>query len=218
MELLKKIRYGIEELRNDGVIRYCRERIYFNRIVVVAEKKISETVLREPPLKNGGLRIIELKNSIVNSDEYVFSDAFRYERARYYLDKMIGGYALVKDSTIVGDYWYYHADNINEEITKPARHLEWLDIKKLGDTSVYTFDIYVTPQERKNGISAAFQNNVVYMLGKKGFTNALGYCWLDNKPAIWNTCVINKWREVKRMKMSRILVYNSGKMCLKNYG
>ena len=76
---------------------------------------------------------------------------------------------------------------------------------KWSHDCVYSFDIFVVPAERGNNLSASLQNSAMYSLRDKGYLKAYGYYWADNIPAVWNTRVINKWRELKTLRLNRFL-------------
>ena len=47
----------------------------------------------------------------------------------------------------------------------------------------------------------------MYDLHKKGYAKAYAYYWADNIPAVWNTRVINGWKEVKEIPVSRFFLF-----------
>jgi hypothetical protein len=47
----------------------------------------------------------------------------------------------------------------------------------------------------------------MYSLHEKGYKKAYAYYWADNIPAVWNTRVINKWKELRSVTVRRFLLW-----------
>jgi GNAT superfamily N-acetyltransferase len=203
-----KMRFAqISELvRSSGWTSLMRELVFLKRTAVVVEKDLAELRERPGPLENANLKLLALDDKMVSSDSYQFSSKHRYLKALNYLKHGYGGLAIARDNVIVGDTWYYVA-----EATDDCRSLH-VDLRRFGFKAwlknyVYTFDIFVAPDERKGGVSAAFQNSAMLWLRSKGYTKAFGFYWADNIPAHWCTRVTNKWSKVRDVRVSRFLVF-----------
>ena len=195
----------IDAVRSNGWSSVLREVAFFRRAAIVVEKDLSEVV--ERPLASLNLKVLEIDEDMLSSGAYRFAVPNRHLKALHYLQKQkYGGFALARDNVIVGDQWYW----VSEATDDPSSlHV---DLRRFGfrtweQTHVYTFDIFVAPSERKQGVSAAFQNNGMLSLRSKGYTKAYGYYFADNIPAFWCTRMTNKWKELRRVGISRILMF-----------
>jgi hypothetical protein len=197
----------IDAVRTNGLSSVMKQVAFLRRPAIVVEKDLSEVVDRPEPLANLKLQVLEIDADMLCSGEYRFSVPNRHLKALHYLQKhKYGGFALVRDKLIVGDQWYW----VSEATDEPSSlHV---DLRRFGfetwqSTDVYTFDIFVAPTERKMGVSAAFQNNGMLSLRSKGYTKAYGYYFADNIPAFWCTRMTNKWKELRKVKINRFLMF-----------
>ena len=161
-----------------------KEAAFLKRTAMVVEKDLSEVIERAEPLANSKLALLEIDKDMLSSGVYRFAVRHRYLKALHYLKLGYGGYAIARDNVIVGDMWYC----VSEATDDPSalhQDLGRLGFKNWLRSHVYTFDIFVAPTERKNGVSAAFQNNAMLSLRSKGYTKGYGYYWADNVPAAW---------------------------------
>ncbi len=193
-----------EFVATKGLSQYFRERVYVQRKAIAVRKDLAEARFTADLFERGDVRFIEVtpENSFERHGGYV--DESRKLKALYYLEQGYRGYALVRGGNIIGDIWYYAPDQAGCARVHPD--LYWLGIE-LGPGQVYEFDIYFTPDERGTGLSAGLQNSAGYSQCQKGYSTAFAYYWADNVPAIWNTRVINKYKEWKHMKVSRCFLY-----------
>ena len=73
--------------------------------------------------------------------------------------KSISSTIGAKDHIIIGDMWYFAS---KKEIVVPLHpDIPWLGINHWSDKYVYSFDIFVNPDERGNNVPANFQNNSI---------------------------------------------------------
>jgi len=195
-----------ELVRSQGWNSLMRELVFLHRTAIVVEKDLSEVTERLGPLENSKLKLLEIDNEMLSSGSYRFAVGNRYLKALNHLKHGYGGFALARDNVVVGDTWHY-----TSEAASDPRVLH-VDLRRFGfktwlKSYVYTFDIFVAPAERKEGVSAAFQNNAMLWLRSKGYTKAFGFYWADNLPAHWCTRVTNKWRKIRSVRISRFLIF-----------
>jgi hypothetical protein len=192
-------------LRTDGWAALRKQVAYLNRSAIVVEKDLAEIVDRPAPLKAANLSVIELELNSVASGEYRFALASRRLKALHFLEQGYTGFGLVRGGLVVGDMWCCFSETESD----PRR--VHVDLRRFGftewdKTSVYTFDIFVVPAERKSGVAAAFQNAAMLNLRAKGFLKGYGFYWADNLLAHWCTRVMNKWNRIKVVHISRFLI------------
>jgi hypothetical protein len=207
---LVKMRFAqISDLvQSNGWTSLIRELVFLGRTAIVVEKDLAEVKERPGPLESSELELLEIDDEMLSSGNYPFAVRNRYLKAINRLQHGCGGYAIVRrgSNVVVGDTWHY----VSEATDDPRAMHE--DLRRFGFKTwkkdhVYTFDIFVAPSERKGGVSAAFQNNAMLSLRAKGYTKAFGFYWADNIQAHWCTCVTNKWKKLRSVKVSRFVMF-----------
>lgn len=196
----------ISELASSkGWVSVIKEMIFFNRTAIVVEKELLEIKEHPELLQAVNMKVVEIGTDMLSSASYHFAVRSRQLKARHYLDAGYGGFALVRDRHIIGDTWY-----VPSEATDNPRLLH-KDLRTFGfkrwlRNEVYTFDIFVAPEERKGKVAPAFQSEAMLLLREKGYTKAFGFYWADNLPAHWCTRVTNKWKKLRAVGVSRFFV------------
>ena len=194
-----------EYIRDNGIISFWKEVIFISRKAIIVEKDLSEATFKENLFGKEGVQFVELTSELFCNSKYIYPVINRYYKALHYLSQGYAGHAIVRGNMIIGDIWYFGRKVPGGEAIY-HKALDWLKIV-LPDDCVYSFDIYFIPPERGKNISAALQSGAMYSLYKKGYRKAYAYYWADNVPAVWNTRVINRWQELKSLKVNRFLLY-----------
>jgi hypothetical protein len=193
-----------EFIRSNGWNAFFKEVIYWNRMAIVVEKDLAEAKFREDLFRDANVEFVELHPETFSKRKFAYAFKNRSLKAMHYFGRGYGCHALVRGNEVIGDTWYYAPGGSNG----PSDHsdLHWLGIT-LGSDAVYSFDIYFVPAERGKNLSAALQSGSMHALHRKGYKKAVGYYWADNIPAVWNTRVINRWKEMKAIAVSRFLIF-----------
>jgi hypothetical protein len=196
-----------EFIRSNGWNKFLKEVLFWNRKAIVVEEDLSEARFREEIFRDANVEFVELHPETFSKQKIAYGFKNRYLKAMYYFERGYGCHALVRGNEVIGDIWYYAP----RESNGPSDHvdLHWLGIT-LGLDSVYSFDIYFVPAERGKNLSAALQSSSMYALHQKGYKKAMAYYWVDNIPAVWNTRVINGWKEMKAIAVSRFFLFRRG--------
>lgn len=205
LEIIKMRVAQISDLvRSDGWLFLCRQVVFINHRAIVVEKNLSEVAEHPGSLDASHLKVIEFDPSSFSPGTYRFALASRRLKALHYIEHGCRGFGLVRDDLVVGDMWYCFSETESDprRIHADLRRFGFTDWDK---TFAYTFDIFVIAAERKLGVSAAFQNSAMLILRSKGFTKAFGFYWADNLQAHWCTRVMNKWKKIRSVRVSRFL-------------
>ena len=191
-----------DSIRKDGVSSFLRERIWINRRAVIIEKDLREANKGIGFLQKLNSQIEELTKHTLNSKQYQFAAKNRYLRALQYLHQGYGGHVLVRGNQIIGDVWHSATVPGNTLAVHP-------DIRRFGIESskdyAYSFDQFVVPTERGHNVSAALLTGQADALRDKGYSKVLGYYWADNLPAVWNARVMNKFKELRVLRVYRFV-------------
>jgi hypothetical protein len=193
-----------EFVRSNGWNAFFQEVIYWNRKAIVVEKDLSEARFREDIFREEHVEFVELDPGTFSKRKFTYAVKNRYLKTMYYFRKGYGCHALVRENGVIGEIWYYSPKESNG--LSDHADLHWIGLP-LGLDSVYSFDIYFLPAERGRNLSAALQSSSMYALHQKGYRKAIAYYWVDNIPAVWNTRVINGWKEVKAIAASRFFLF-----------
>lgn len=197
-----RIVQSFEFIKYNGILRYLKETIYFRRKTIIVQKNLDEAKFDAEFLKRNGVRFLEINANTYPIRTFEYAEKNRHLKALYYLSCGYNGHALVKSNKIIADIWYCGYDRFGHLPYHPD--LDWFGIKLIPG-EVYSFDIYLIPDERGNNLSAVLQDSACYDLFKKGNKRAFGYYWADNTPAVWNTRVINRWKKVGQIRVTRLL-------------
>lgn len=182
-----------------------KELIFLHRIAIVVEKDLSEIPDRSEALAAANLQVLEIDHDLLENAQYKFALESRRLKAFRNLRLGYGGAALVRGNLIIGDTWYWSAES-TDNVRLLHADLQRFGFQSWSRNHVYTFDIFVAPNERKGGISAAFQNRAMLHLRAKGFTKGYGFYWADNIAAHWCTRVTNKWKKMREVSVNRFLI------------
>ena len=193
-----------EFIRSNGWNAFFKEVIYWGRKAIVVEKVLSEARFREEIFRDANVKFVELYPETFSKRKLAYVFKNRYLKAMHYFGKGYGCHALVRGNEVIGDIWYYAP----RESNGPSDHadLHWLGIA-LGSDSVYSFDIFFVPAERGRNLSSALQSSSMHALHQKGYKKAMAYYWVDNIPAVWNTRIVNRWKERKAIAVSRFFLF-----------
>jgi len=192
-----------EFIKHNGLSSFLHEIHYSNRIAIVVEKNLIEFDTSKERSENSPVKVIELRPEGLKDNNFNYSVKNRYLKAAHYLQKGYGGCAIVRDEKIVGDIWFTTPDTKTVSLCHPD--CKWLQIF-CSEDEVYTFDMFLSPDERGNNLASLLQSSALKALRQKGYTKAYGYYWSDNIPALW-VHRMGKWREIKRLKVNRFLFF-----------
>ncbi|RII27106.1 MAG: GCN5 family acetyltransferase [Geobacter sp.] len=192
-----------EFIKHNGLSSFLHEVNYRNRTAIVVEKSLIEFDADKEQPENCPINVIELRPEFLAENKCNYTVKNRYLKATQYLKKGYGGCAIIKDEKIVGDIWFTTPNTSAENYYHPD--CKWLQISCAED-QVYTFDMFLSPDERGNNFASLLQTSALKVLRQKGFTKAYGYYWSDNVPALW-VHRMGKWSEVKRLKVNRFLFF-----------
>lgn len=195
-----------DSVRTDGWSSFFRQVAFLRRTAIFVEKDLSEVMERPEPLASAKLKLLEIDEEMLSSGAYCFAVKHRYLKALHYVKQGYRGFGIARDHVIVGDMWCYFSE-ATDNASVLHKDLRRFGLETWQSSHVYTFDIFVAPTHRKQGISAAFQNNAILSLRSKGYTKAYGFYFADNIPAFWCTRVTNKWKELRVASVSRCLMF-----------
>ncbi len=191
----------LESLREGGFRNVLEKRVYFNKTVMPVEMDLGSLAEENDPLSGKPYDIIELTTGMISGGAFRFAAKSRRLKAVHNLKKGFRGYFLARDDLIVGDIWC--ACPPTPEGTVSHSDMDWLGIDSQPG-EVYTFDMFIVPDERGHNIAAPFQMAALHALKYDGFRKAYGFYRTDYLPALWVHRLL-KWKERGGVRVWRFL-------------
>lgn len=177
-----------------------RPRAFRDRIATPVEMDLSTMMLRPGDfLQQSNYQFVELKMDEIRSGKWSFGVRSRYFKALRNLKSGLRSFALVENSSIVGDVWCASGSRPGDLITHPD--LAMLGIT-CGEKEVYAFDMFIDPRYRGKNFAVPLQRFLHVSLKKEGFLKVYGFYWNDNLPALWMHRML-KYKELPKRRISR---------------
>lgn len=189
----------LDFLKTNDLADFLKLIILWNRKAIIIVRNLDELNNTWEKLQESSqITFEEINSDTFFNKKYQFPLRNRYHKALHYLDKGFCGHAAVKGGKVIGEVWYSATKKNGELSVNP-------DVKKFRITAAegyaYSFDQFVVPAERGNSLAAALVNYQLCSLKEKGYRKVFGFYWADNIPAIWNNKVMNKYKEIKTVRV-----------------
>ena len=197
--ILMRLVQIFEFLKNEDLGSFVREVIYINRKAILIEKNLFKVNHIKKFLQQSNIKFEEVTEDTFNDKNYKFAFKNRYLKAVHYLKKGYGGHVILKGDEVIGDIWYSATSKYDKASVHPDVHRFGI---KPSEDNVYSFDQFVVPTERGNSVAAALVNFQLCSLREKGYSKVYGYYWADNFPAVWNNRVMNKYKEIRTLRVN----------------
>ncbi len=190
----------IETLAVDGVKDVFRPRVFWNRRAIPVEMDLLTANLPlAGQLNNAEFQFVEITMDDLQAGKWTFAVPSRGLKALRNLKQGFRGFAVAKDSTIVGDLWCIALRKDGKAIYHPD--LRMLDIVcSLGDA--YAFDMFIPSTYRGKNLAVPLQKTLQTVLKMEGCQRVYGYYWEDNLPALWIHRML-KFKELPKRRVSR---------------
>ena len=184
----------------NGVRSLLNEFFYQKRCAIAVEKKLGD--LKPYSGKTPyDVSIVDVDSTMDKSFFRKYTVKHRNLKCEFYLKSGFKAVALKRADHVVGDLWYATGTDSSREPIHPD--MEWLNLVA-RPKDVYTFDMFLDPKERGNGMAAYLQHNALLLLKEKGFEKAYGYYLADNIPALWVHRLL-KWEAIKKVYTKRFI-------------
>ena len=192
-----------EAYLNRELRKLFHERAFIQRVVVPVVKDLTSLTQQPDPLQNSGYRFVELKPDDLQTGKWNFSVRSRYFKALRKIKKGMRGFALVKDTTVVGDIWCVAPSDQKNPIDHPDLRMLGIACKK-GDA--YAMDIFIDPAYREYKLGAPTLLSLQLMLKQEGWHRLYAYYYDDNIPSKWMHWML-KFTELPKLRVSRFFFY-----------
>ncbi|MBI5841422.1 MAG: hypothetical protein HZB19_15095 [Chloroflexi bacterium] len=213
LENIMVIYHQIREAWTGGSLRdIFRPRVFRQRVATPVEMDLSGTIPHPADFLQGSdYRFVELKMDELRAGKWSFAVSSRRFKVHRNLKKGLRNFALVKDSTVVGDVWCASPHKDGNPVTHPD--LKMLGIS-CGEKEVYAFDMLIDPIYRGKNFAVLLQRFLHFTLKMEGFRKVYGFYWDDNLPALWMHRML-KYKELPKRRVSRFFFLKSMENAIK---
>jgi len=190
----------IEAIVDGKLIKLFRQQVFFNRIATPAAIDLTQILPNDNTFEDTGYKFIEFTLNDLIAKKWSFAFHSRSIKAVSNIQKGLRGFAIVKDSSVIGDMWCVVPQKEVSRVVHP-------DLEMLGivnePSEVYAFDMLIDPQHRGKNLAVPLQRNLHITMKSEGYKNLYGYYWNDNIPAMWMHRML-KFKELPKRRVSRI--------------
>jgi GNAT superfamily N-acetyltransferase len=191
----------VETLRERGGARALLKGVYWRGQLVPVERDLSTVPAVDGLLRKVNVELARITPGSWRENPATYSVASRRYKARKYLARGFGAYAVVRDGKVIGDIW--HAPRGATKAELAHRDFDVLGIEP-GRKDVYLFDMFIDPKHRGEALAVPLMGGALHALGQLGCEKAYGFFTADNIPALWVHRIL-KYKELARVTIRRVL-------------
>lgn len=174
-------------IKANGLKDAIKDILYFNRVMVVIEKKI----------ENQDIEKKEYDYVVIDDSNYqMIEKKYNTKIFKYYAERNVKTLLASKNNEWIGFIRWTQDDNFS-------------DIKKIGlninSDEVYMFDFWVKPEHRGTTIVNQITSEAYEHLKTLGIRKHYGYYFSDNIQALWWHRAVMKPKEIKKIKCHRLI-------------
>jgi hypothetical protein len=196
-----------EDLSNGNFWNFIHTQIFLNRIATPVEMDLTALPKKGNSTPETDFRYIELKLNDLLEERWLYSFSSRRYKALQFLKKGWRGFAVIKDSNVVGDVWCAPYSPVMAHQIHP-------DLKMLGihcnKNEAYAFDMLIDPLFRGKNLAVPLHKYLHQSLMNEDFQRVYGYYWNDNLPALWMHRMM-KFHELPKRIVTRFFSFISSK-------
>lgn len=188
----------------DGKLgEFFGHQVFRHRIIIPVEMNLLGS-LPNPNLPNDvNIRFVEFQSEDLRAERWKFPVPSRAVKASRNIKRGLRGFALVHDTTVVGDLWCLCHKVNGANVSCPD--FKMLDIV-CREREAYAFDMYIDPTYRGKNLAVPLQRSLQHTLKSEGYKKVYGSYYEDNLPALWMHRML-KFKEYPRRKVFRFFFY-----------
>ena len=190
----------IREILAEGNLwNLIQKLVFWNKIATPVEMDLTTLAPQTNINQDTGYKFIELTHNDLLGAKWYFPITSRRLKAMQNLKNGWRSFAIVNDSTVVGDVWCitFHGELAHH--VHPD--LKMLDIR-WEEGEAYAFDMLIHPTYRGKNLAAPLHRFLQLTLKNEGYRKVYGYYWNDNLPALWMHRML-KFHELPKRRVSR---------------
>lgn len=197
------VRLAREAIAEGKLREVFRQQVFQNRIITPVEMDLLLLDSQKDPLEGTGCALVELNLADIQAGTITFAVPSRKAKAFRNLKRGMRGFALVKDSIVVGDLWCVAPLDKKKQVV----HSDLTMLKiKCAEGDAYAQDMLIDPQYRGKNLAVPLQRALQLTLKKEGWKKVYGAYYDDNIPAMWMHKML-KFKELPKLRVSRFFSY-----------
>lgn len=202
-DILFAVRIFYDAASSKALLELLREQVFFLRVVIPGYVDLTTLNDQPDPFLNSDYQFVELNLEGLRAEDSTFSIRSRYFKALRKIKRGWRGFALVKDSTVIGDIWC----DLPRDRKAPIRYHD-LDILGIAftDGDAYAADMFIDPAYRGKKLAAPTHLSLELILKKEGWRRLYACYYEDNLSAKWMHWML-KFKELPKFRESRFFVY-----------
>jgi len=196
--------YGIREALAEGNLwNFIQTRIFWNRVATPVEMELTTLPPQINNFQDTEYKFIELKLDDLLTRKWYTTISSRRLKALQNFKNGWRCFAIIKDSTVVGDVWCVTFNSGLAQQVHPD--LKMLGIR-CGEGEAYAFDMLIDPTYRGKNLAVPLHRNLQFTMKSEGYRKVYGYYWDDNLPALWMHRMI-KFHELPKRRVSHLFFF-----------
>jgi GNAT superfamily N-acetyltransferase len=201
-DLAYRIKEAVELVKDKGFLFACRNYIYWGDETVLVEMDLSTLDDLGKYRLDPGLDIVGISRELFDHDGVTYPEKSEYFRALDYLKQGYRGFALKRETEVVGYIWYALIDPSNRDRNHP-------DVNLFGipgeEGSAYMFSMYLKPTVRGKNLAVYLQRYALHHLRDVGLAKAYGTYGKQNLSALWTHRML-RWKESKTFRVYQFVM------------
>ena len=200
LDKIKIIYNKTREILAEGNLgNFIQKQIFWNKIATPVEMELTTLPPQTNIYQDNEYKFIELKLTDLQAAKWNMPITSRRLKAFQNFKNGWRNFAIIKDSTVVGDVWCIPFNGGLAHHMHPD--LKMLGIR-CGEGEAYGFDMLIDPTYRGKNLAVPLHRHLQMTLKNEGYTKVYGYYWNDNLPALWMHRMI-KFHELPKRRVSR---------------
>lgn len=181
-----------------------KQQVFWKRLATPTEIDLTGVIPSPAKLLHGtDCQFAELNMDDLRAGKWTFVSPSRRLKALRNIKRGLRCFALIKDSSVVGDMWCAVPNGKGS----PATHR---DLDMLGivckEKEAYTVDMFIDPTVQGKNMAVPLLHFIHATLKAEGFRKIYGYYWNDNLPTLWMHRML-KFRELPKKRVYRFFSY-----------
>lgn len=199
------IDYQIREAFTEGGLQNLfSKRVFWHRTATPTVMDLT-TLPAFGGLEGSDYHFIELTLEGLRMGQWSFMASSRRFKTPGNLKKGWRGFAVVKDSIVLGDVWCITPRERGKSVIHPD--IDMLGIR-CGEKDAYAFDMFFDRAYRGKNLAVPLQRFLQSTLKTEGYEKVYGFYWDDNLPALWMHRML-KFKELPKRRVSRFFFLHS---------
>jgi hypothetical protein len=174
-----------DAIKNKEILELWREQVFLDKVVIPVFVDLTALPEQKDPFQDTDYEFVELNPADLRSGKWTFLTPGRRYRALYRIKRGLRCFALLKDTTIVGDMCSFAPHN--PKTYRGNREFEQLGIPFTGDDAIAA-DMHIDPAYRGKKLAIPMHLSLELILKRDGRHRLYSFYYEENllaKPMHW---------------------------------